>query len=378
MKIYEWQLKYKDPSLSGRHISSLMVQKALLKFENFGTTRVLGFSENGLPITIITFGNGPEKVLAWSQMHGNETTATKAIFDFISFMSQKQDYQENIQACLDAFTFCFIPQLNPDGADVYTRFNAKGVDLNRDAINLSQSESKILWSHFNTFKPSLCLNLHDQRTIFGLSTKKPATLSFLAPAANETRSITASRKVSIQLIEKINAYLQVEIPNQIGRYNDAFNLNCVGDRFQKEGVPTILFEAGHFSNDYEREYTRYFVFYSFLALFNLLPEKNISNNLMKYGQIPENQKNFRDILLRNASIGGQLMDVAIQFKETLREHKVIFIPVVDSFGDLQKIMGHKELQMNQKELLLNSQEFIAEGMNISEINIKSTGKTLIL
>ena len=58
--------------------------------------------------------------------------------------------------------------------------------------------------------------------------------------------------------------LQVEIPNGIGRYDDGFNLNCVGDTFQNFGVPTLLYEAGHYANDYEREEVRRLMFIALL------------------------------------------------------------------------------------------------------------------
>ena len=53
----------------------------------------------------------------------------------------------------------------------------------------------------------------------------------------------------------MNTMLQTVIPNQVGVYDDAFNINCVGDTFQSENVPTMLFEAGHFPNDYGRDKT---------------------------------------------------------------------------------------------------------------------------
>jgi hypothetical protein len=39
------------------------------------------------------------------------------------------------------------------------------------------------------------------------------------------------------------------IPGQVSRFDDGFNINCIGDKFQSH-VPTILFEAGHFQDDY--------------------------------------------------------------------------------------------------------------------------------
>ena len=53
------------------------------------------------------------------------------------------------------------------------------------------------------------------------------------------------------IIAELNEMLQEFIPGQVGRYDDGFNINCVGDTLQQLNIPTILFEAGHFPNDYK-------------------------------------------------------------------------------------------------------------------------------
>jgi hypothetical protein len=172
---------------------------------------------------------------------------------------------------LDHFTFCILPMLNPDGAKLYTRENANGIDLNRDAQNLSQPESMVLRKTFETFQPNYCYNLHDQRTIYGAGESgNTATVSFLAPAFNKNRDINDVRIKAMNVIVAMNKALQQFIPNQVGRFDDSFNLNCVGDTFQYLKVPTILFEAGHFANDFEREITRKYIFIALILEYNLV------------------------------------------------------------------------------------------------------------
>ena len=77
----------------------------------------------------------------WSQMHGNETTTTKALIDCFNLFESNNEFSNTI---LNSCTLYIIPILNPDGAEKYTRFNSNSVDLNRDAQNLSQAESKVL------------------------------------------------------------------------------------------------------------------------------------------------------------------------------------------------------------------------------------------
>ena len=198
-------------------------------------------------------------------MHGNESTTTKALFDFLNLLNSRSDLAKNL---LRDFTFCCLPMVNPDGAQVWTRENANQVDLNRDAFNRTQPESNLLRQIFESFKPDCCYNLHDQRSIFGVADSgKPASVSFLAPAFNEERHIHHARAKAIDIIAAMNEELQRHIPGQVGRFDDTFNPNCVGDTFQLLNVPTVLFEAGHFPNDYARDTTRKYIFIALLSGF---------------------------------------------------------------------------------------------------------------
>lgn len=339
---------------------------------------VPGLSEMGQDIPLLKVGKGPEVVLAWSQMHGNESTTTKALFDFLKFISQRHHFQPQIEQFLSKFTFYIFPILNPDGAHSYTRENANNIDLNRDAYNLSQKESQCLREVFNSVKPSLCLNLHDQRSIYGFKTGKSATVSFLSPAADAERTVTNSRKVAMQHIVKMNKLLQKYIPGQVGRYDDSFNEACVGDTFQKNGVPTILFEAGHFEQDYQREKTREYIFYSLLSLFDIMEEISEQVQYKEYFEIPENLKNYNDFILRNVILPNEkkTVSVAIQYLEVLKENKIDFVPVIDEIGNLDDKFGHKEKNGEKVKILTNPQENLTVGHNISKIFDKNDNSTI--
>jgi len=279
----------------------------------------------------------------WSQMHGNESTTTKALFDFINFLHS--DTPES-QAILNSFTFCLLPMVNPDGAAMYTRENAKGVDLNRDAQNLTQPESVVLRQVFETFQPHYAYNLHDQRTIFGAGESGfPATVSFLAPAFNDKRDMNETRIKAIDVIVAMNTSLQQLIPNQVGRFDDGFNLNCIGDTFQHMNVPTILFEAGHFQNDYEREQTRKFIFIALLSGINYLNENDVvSNKIDDYLKIPQNKVVFYDFVYKNVKINydgnEKIVNFAAQYKEVLKDNKVEFEARIAQIDHLENYFGH--------------------------------------
>ncbi len=339
-----------------------------------------GISEKGKEIPVLKIGNGSKNVLAWSQMHGNESTTTKAIFDFLGCIDQEKVFQKEIKTFLSSYTLYIVPILNPDGAEAYTRENANDVDLNRDAKALTQKESRLLNALFTEINPVLCLNLHDQRTIYGLDTNKSATVSFLSPAANIERTVTSARKIAMQYIVGMNHVLQSFIPNQVGRYDDTFNANCVGDSFTAAGVPTILFEAGHYANDYQREKTREFIFYALLELFGILSSEEKINDYKKYFTIPKNKKNFRDVILRNVNLekGKRSVSIAIQYKEKLIDDKIQFAPYIEEVGDLSNYRGHKEIDINNRDLLINSQKKVNIDEKVLTIHCKNNGKEIIL
>ena len=337
--------QHSEETIHGRYITLESIEPLLQKLNSNNQLKIIGKSVLGKSIYSYQIGDGKIRILLWSQMHGNESTTTKALFDFLNVL---ESGSELAQQLLKSFTFYTIPMLNPDGAKLYTRENANKVDLNRDSNELTQPESKLLRAVFESFKPDYCFNLHDQRTIFGVSdTGKPATLSFLAPSYNEEREINDSRLKAINLIASINEVLQEYLPNQIGRFDDSFNINCIGDKFQYLGVPTLLFEAGHFPNDYEREKTRKYVFMALISSFTTLSENVIvSNGINKYLNIPQNKVVFYDFMYKNIKINYDGIEIitnfAAQYKEELIENQICFNAYVSQIGDLENYFGHFE------------------------------------
>lgn len=333
---------YKEASLFGRYITLNEIEPLLEKYP----TEIIGQSVQGKPIYKLQLGNGTTRILMWSQMHGNESTTTKALFDFINLLNSGSDLAKKL---LSEFTFCMIPMLNPDGAKLYTRENANTIDLNRDAQNLSQPESKALRKVFEDFKPNYCYNLHDQRTIYAVGqTNNPATVSFLAPAYNESRDINEVRTKAMNLIVAMNEVLQQFIPNQVGRFDDSFNLNCVGDTFQYFNVPTVLFEAGHFQGDYDREATRKYIFIALLSGLQYFYENDIvDNKIEEYVKIPQNKVVFYDFVYKNVKINydgiEKNMNFAAQFKEVLKNNKITFEAEIAQVDNLEHYFGHVEI-----------------------------------
>jgi hypothetical protein len=364
---------YYEPSLFGRYINADHLKNLLEKHSEFFEVAVIGKSVLNEDIHFIKIGTGEKRILMWSQMHGNESTTTKALFDLLNVLSDHSN--ETVNNLLAAVTIGVIPMLNPDGSRAYTRLNANEVDLNRDAQDLTQPESRVLRRCFDSFKPNFCFNLHDQRTIFSAgSTNIPATVSFLSPAQDEACSITETRKKAMDIIVKMNEVLQKHIPAQVGTYDDAFNINCVGDAFQTLNVPTILFEAGHYCNDYNREKVRALIFQSlWTAVMEIAFEDLKGIQAEAYFKIPQNEKLFYDIIIRNAKLkidgSCQLLDVAIQYEETLDQDLVVFIPKIVKFSDLSHFFGHKEIDAKEREVFVGDHQHLKEGSAIDFVTI---------
>ncbi|WP_460218990.1 M14 family metallopeptidase [Psychroserpens sp. MEBiC05023] len=357
---------HKETALFGRYIYRESIVRLLGNLSEKFTVSIIGESVNKIPIQSITLGHGKKKILMWSQMHGNESTTTKAVFDLLNTFSLECLETSHI---LENCTIQIIPMLNPDGAKAYTRVNANGIDLNRDAQDLSQPESRALRSVFNEFKPDFCYNLHGQRTIFSAgNSSNSAVVSFLAPAQDAERTITVTRKIAMEVISKMNDNLQLQIPDHVGIYDDGFNLNCVGDTFQSQNVPTILFEAGHFPNDYEREQTRKFIYQSLLLSLSYISKNNIDGaNYSSYLGMPKNEKLFYDVIIRNAKQG----DIAIQYQEKLVGDRLKFVPKIEKISNSLNFHGHIEHNANGYEVFAENIKPISEGNEIDFVMINN-------
>lgn len=350
-----------EKSLYGRYITLEKIEPLLLKRDKKRDVKIIGKSVLKKPVYGVKIGNGSTRILLWSQMHGNESTTTKALFDLFNFFDNATELQNKL---LNYFTFYFIPMLNPDGAELYTRENANKIDLNRDAQNLSQPESIILRDCYESLKPHYCYNLHDQRTIFGVgNTNKPATVSFLAPSFDDERLFNNVRSKAAGLIVAISKVLQLYIPDQVARFDDSFNSNCVGDAFQNLGTPTLLFEAGHFQNDYDRDETRKYIFIALLSSFVALYENVVvSSENENYLNIPQNNTDFFDFVYKNVKFNYDNSEIitnfAAQYKEELINNNIFFNAFIVKIDNLDNKFGHFELDAKGKSYTDENQNFL--------------------
>ena len=362
-KLERWYSLNFEKKLKGRRILFddifPIIQNLGLKFEK----KNIGYSTSKIPIYKITVGDGNMKVLLWSQMHGNESTGTKALFDLFKFfnctdVSLKGIAKDILKNC----TLVFIPMLNPDGAINFKRENALDIDLNRDAVDRKAVESNLLRTELDSFNPKFCFNLHDQRNLFNIkNTKNPATLSFLAPSEDVNRTLTQGRKETMSVIVAMSNLLKQIIPNQIGRFTDEFYPTATGDNFQKLGHNTILIEAGHYKNDHAREITRKFNFFALLQGLHYIATAQEFDNFKPYFDIPDNDMKFLDVIYHNIKViendVTKIVDIGIQRKYKIIDDKLVSYDHIEKIGDLSNYCTYNYINaenVNFRELKLSN------------------------
>ncbi|PTM03220.1 MAG: peptidase M14 [Bacteroidetes bacterium] len=321
--------------------------------------QLLGHSVEDRPIRMVSVGNGDVDVLMWSQMHGNESTATRSIVDLLSFIAENSK-QKSVNSLLQDLRIHFIPMLNPDGASRWTRENAIGIDLNRDALRLIAPESQLLKRVRDSLSADYGFNLHDQSKYYNVERlNNEASISFLATAFDYEKSRSAGRDEAMQLISYLYKINQHYIPNHTGRYNDDFEPRAFGDNIQKWGTKLILIETGGFKNDPEKQLGRKLNFVLIGSALEAIQKglhKAIS--VEQYSQIPRNDRNLFDLKIEKVqkmvNSSYYTVDLGYFLEESSNDSykgKVIYQVTLEDQGDLSTYTGYKNFNAEGLKIL---------------------------
>ena len=263
----------------------------------------VGASLEGRSINMITTGTGPFRVLLWSQMHGDEPTATAALFDVFDYLQRHRD-DPVVQRILSSLTLYVVPMLNPDGAERFQRRNAQGIDINRDALGLQTPEGQLLKSLRDRFKPRVGFNLHNQSWNTSLGDPpKPASISLLSVAYDKPRSENTDRKLTKKLCAVIRDALEPFASGQIGRYDDEFEVRAFGDNLTLWGTPVVLIETGAFPSAEPDPFLVRLNFVGIVSALDALATGNVKKaDPKRYETLPMNESKELYILVKNATI----------------------------------------------------------------------------
>ncbi len=283
----------------------------------------LGRSAEGRAIRLVTFGSGPTPVLLWSQMHGNESTASMALADIFRFVSTRPE-NPVVTSILDGLTVHVIPMLNPDGAERFQRRNAQGIDVNRDARALVTPEGKTLKAANDRLSPAVAFNLHDQGvgTRVGRSDRGVA-IALLSPPFDESREVNDVRLRAMRLMGVIRAAIEPMVGNHLAKYDDTFNPRAFGDLITQWGASTILIESGGWEGDPQKQYLRKVNFVGILAALESLANGTYRElGTEPYATIPFNGRRVGDLLITGGTIAVEGLpqyqaDLLIAFDDPL-------------------------------------------------------------
>jgi hypothetical protein len=313
---------------------------------NLFQLETVGKSVEGRAIDMVTIGNGSRRVLLWSQMHGDEPTATAALFDVFAYLDRHHD-DESVRRMLSSLTLYVIPMLNPDGAERFQRRNAQGIDINRDALRAQTPEGRALKAVRDRFNPSVGFNLHNEnwRTSVG-DPPKPASISLLAVAYDKARDENAGRKLTKKLCAVIRDSLEPFASGQIGRYDDAFEVRAFGDNLTLWGTPVVLIETGPYpSADPDPPLVR-MNFVGILSALDALATGRVDKaDPSRYESLPVNESRMLTVLVSNATVvnGAGVppftADVGINVNRRVRivdgNRTLVRIGTIDDLGDLR-------------------------------------------
>lgn len=345
--------QYREPALKERRFKHGDVDSLVRLREGREVLHVvqIGQSFQGRSISELTYGTGDIKVMLWSQMHGDEPTATMALFDLFNFLEGTDDGAQEVRDLLrERLKIHFIPMLNPDGAEIYNRRNAQSIDLNRDARVGRTVEGSLLTRRAKEVKPDFGFNLHDQSVYYHVpGTKNPVTMSFLAPAYNEEKDINTTRGNAMKLIGGMNRLLQHYIPDAVAKYDDTYSPRGFGDNFQSWGASTVLIESGGLKDDPEKQQIRKLNFVVILnALMEIAQGSYQQYDIKEYDDIPFNASSLlHNVLIRNLEIGTDSIplkvDVAVRHSETTSGRDYFVRGSINDMGDLQESFGYDEI-----------------------------------
>ncbi len=322
----------------------------------------IGQSVQGRPLKAVSYGAGTTGVLLWSQMHGDEATATRALADLLAFLAAAD--HPVTQRLSHRLRITIVPMVNPDGAEVHQRENADGVDLNRDAGRVVSPEARALEDLRARTAPAFGFNLHDQdvRRLAGPEGDQVA-IALLAPAADPACQWPPTRDRARRLAAVMAAGLREAMPRQVARWTDEFDPRAFGEHMQMAGTSTVLVEAGALPDDPEKEaLRRHYGTLLLLALDAVATERWTGADPNDYDHLPLNHAVDHDVHV----VGGTVMvagrevlaDVALSFDDPVARTGARLAEL----GDLGGAMTLERVDARGKWLVLTPQRERSPGV----------------
>jgi hypothetical protein len=317
--------RHRNPAITERRFTHAQLWASLEPTLRSPALRVdtIGRSVLGREIRAVTFGRGPTRVLLWSQMHGDEATATMSLGDVLRFLAAPEPHALRDRLARQ-LTVVMVPMLNPDGAELFQRQNAMGIDVNRDARRLVTPEGRALKALRDRVTPHFGFNLHDQSARTRAGRDGPASgIALLPPAYDEAKSYNDVRTRARLVAATLAAMFSGEIPGRVAKYDDTFNPRAFGDLMQTWGTSTVLIESGALPDDPQKQRLRALNAAAILLILDAIATGGYeAANPDWYEQLPFNAGGASDLLVRGGQLvlpgmAPTLVDVAINYEDAV-------------------------------------------------------------
>ncbi|MGG3912937.1 M14 family metallopeptidase [Rossellomorea vietnamensis] len=228
---------------------------------------VFGQSVKGRDLYLAKFGNNEDNptVLYLTQQHGNETLTTEGALQFIKQLTSNS---KEVNELLENVNILVVPRLNVDGAEgdvdfslddyvagTHTRYNANGVDLNRDHVDRNQPETKALHENvLQEYMPDYMIDLHHQgaETTLG-DTDDLVSGSILYPTNEEVdpEVVEKSKQLGAVLYNTVESRGFGTLSKYIGGSAQTISRNGLAAEY---GIATLLFEMRGMADHYREDY----------------------------------------------------------------------------------------------------------------------------
>jgi hypothetical protein len=353
----EFALAWDESHISNKPASDVRLDDLkvyLEKLKGMGVTVAeVGRSYGNREIYQAEWGKGPLKVFMWSQMHGDEPTATSALVDMLAFLQTNKEKREWVKKLHDSITLRVVPMLNPDGAEVFQRRNLQWIDINRDAQDLKTPEGQLLKRLRDEFEPDIGFNLHNQQELTTVGrTFKQATISVLAVSGRKDNSSYPGFERNKRICSLIVRALGTFIEGHIAKYDDTYNAQAFGDNISAWGSPVILIETGGYEGK-EEDFLIRLNFIAFLtALQSLVDGSWETADPVIYESLPYNGSGgLFSLIFRNAEVvipgnPDKTITADIGINRDRRRAQFIAPVYVRKIGDLSDYKGLEEIDVS--------------------------------
>lgn len=330
------------------------VQAVVARSNGLLRVEEVGRSLEGRAISLVQAGTGPRRILLWSQMHGDEYTATLALMDILHCIINRTEEEKWIQEMFEQTSLYILPMLNPDGAERRQRHTAQNIDMNRDARTLMTPEAQLLRRLQQALHPVFGFNLHDQDLSTVGDTQEITAIAFLAPALDAKKSTPRVRIRAMRVAALMTRALGQFIPRNIAAYDDTFEPRAFGDNMMRWGTATVLVESGHWPGDREKRFIRKLNYVGLLTALRCIGNGSYQDvELDLYRSLPPNRSRAYDIVIRGVTLvhpSGWEHPVDIGLKIPTNTNPNPLVATVADIGDLSTFGALENIHANNRRI----------------------------